>query len=202
MAKLATGRHEMVGLSPLLARRHRRRGVGDLFLQPSRLRPAQVGSFVLPAPDPYRSRFIGARRGLRLALGAGLRLRAGRPAVDGRAGRLHRRADPELRRRAGAAGRLHGGSGGQVPRARHAADLRRGADRASAAPAICSPASATASCRTSSRCRRRWAPACRWPPCSPRPRSRTSATSAASCSTPRTPPIRCRPPSASRCWRS
>ena len=60
MAKLATGRHEIVGLSrswhgvtggaASATYSSSRRGYG----------PAQVGSFVLPAPDPYRSRFIGA----------------------------------------------------------------------------------------------------------------------------------------------
>ena len=60
MAKLATGRHEVVGLSrswhgvtggaASATYSSSRRGYG----------PAQIGSFVLPAPDSYRSRFIGA----------------------------------------------------------------------------------------------------------------------------------------------
>jgi 2,2-dialkylglycine decarboxylase (pyruvate) len=60
MAKLATGRHEIVGLSrswhgvtggaASATYSSSRRGYG----------PAQVGSFVLPAPDSYRSRFVGA----------------------------------------------------------------------------------------------------------------------------------------------
>ena len=60
MAKLASGRHEMVGLSrswhgvtggaASATYSSSRRGYG----------PAQVGSFVLPAPDAYRSRFVGA----------------------------------------------------------------------------------------------------------------------------------------------
>ncbi|TMJ68021.1 MAG: aspartate aminotransferase family protein, partial [Alphaproteobacteria bacterium] len=60
MAKLATGRHEIVGLSrswhgvtggaASATYSSSRRGYG----------PAQIGSFVLPAPDPYRSRFIGS----------------------------------------------------------------------------------------------------------------------------------------------
>ena len=60
MAKLATGRHEIVGLSrswhgvtggaASATYSSSRRGYG----------PAHVGSFVLPAPDSYRSRFIGA----------------------------------------------------------------------------------------------------------------------------------------------
>ena len=60
MAKLASGRHEMVGLSrswhgvtggaASSTYSSSRRGYG----------PAHVGSFVLPAPDAYRSRFVGA----------------------------------------------------------------------------------------------------------------------------------------------
>lgn len=60
MAKLASGRHEIVGLSrswhgvtggaASATYSSSRRGYG----------PAQAGSFVLPAPDSYRSRFIGA----------------------------------------------------------------------------------------------------------------------------------------------
>src|SRR3954454_11172291 len=60
MAKLATGRHEMVGLSrswhgvtggaASATYSSSRRGYG----------PAQVGSFLLPPPDPYRSRFIAS----------------------------------------------------------------------------------------------------------------------------------------------
>jgi 2,2-dialkylglycine decarboxylase (pyruvate) len=60
MAKLATGRHEIIGLSrswhgvtggaASATYSSSRRGYG----------PAQIGSFVLPAPDPYRSRFIGS----------------------------------------------------------------------------------------------------------------------------------------------
>jgi 2,2-dialkylglycine decarboxylase (pyruvate) len=60
MAKLATGRYEIVGLSrswhgvtggaAAATYSSSRRGYG----------PAQIGSFVLPAPDPYRSGFIAA----------------------------------------------------------------------------------------------------------------------------------------------
>ena len=60
MAKLTTGQHEIVALSrswhgvtggaASATYSAGRRGYG----------PAQVGSFVLPAPDPYRSRFIDA----------------------------------------------------------------------------------------------------------------------------------------------
>jgi len=60
MAKLATGRYEIIGLSrswhgvtggaASATYSSSRRGYG----------PAQIGSFVLPAPDPYRSGFIAA----------------------------------------------------------------------------------------------------------------------------------------------
>src|SRR5262245_57880238 len=60
MAKLASGRHEMVGLSRSW---HGVTGAACAATYSSSRRgygPMQVGSFVLPAPDSYRSRFIGA----------------------------------------------------------------------------------------------------------------------------------------------
>jgi len=60
MAKLATGKHEIVGLSRSW---HGVTGAAASATYSSSRRgygPAPVGSFVLPAPDPYRSRFIGA----------------------------------------------------------------------------------------------------------------------------------------------
>jgi 2,2-dialkylglycine decarboxylase (pyruvate) len=60
MAKLASGRHEMVGLSRSW---HGVTGAASAATYSSSRRgygPVQVGSFVLPAPDPYRSRFVGA----------------------------------------------------------------------------------------------------------------------------------------------
>jgi 2,2-dialkylglycine decarboxylase (pyruvate) len=60
MAKLASGRHEMVGLSRSW---HGVTGAASAATYSSSRRgygPVQVGSFVLPAPDSYRSRFIGA----------------------------------------------------------------------------------------------------------------------------------------------
>jgi 2,2-dialkylglycine decarboxylase (pyruvate) len=59
MAKLASGRHEMVGLSRSW---HGVTGAASAATYSSSRRgygPVQVGSFVLPAPDSYRSRFIG-----------------------------------------------------------------------------------------------------------------------------------------------
>ena len=60
MAKLASGRHEMVGLSRSW---HGVTGAASAATYSSSRRgygPVQVGSFVLPAPDSYRSRFVGA----------------------------------------------------------------------------------------------------------------------------------------------
>ena len=88
----------------------------------------------------------------------------------------------------------------QVRRAGHAADPRRGADRAVPHRRPGTRSNATASSPTSSPCPRRSAPGCRSPPCSPAPRSRSGRTSAASCSTPRTCPIRCSPRSATPSW--
>ena len=202
MAKLATGRHEIVGLSRSW---HGVTGGAAAATYSSSRRG--YGPRCRSAHSCCRRRCLSLafhRRGrrLRLALGARLRLRAGRPAVDGRAGRLHRRADPELRRRAGAAASATCRRWRQVPRARHAADLRRGADRARPH---------RRSVRLRARRRRAGFPdavedAGRGPAAGrrahhARDRGRR-ATSAASCSTPRTPPIRCPRPSASRCWRS
>jgi 2,2-dialkylglycine decarboxylase (pyruvate) len=58
MAKLASGRHEMVGLSRSW---HGVTGAASAATYSSSRRgygPVQVGSLVLPAPDSYRSRFI------------------------------------------------------------------------------------------------------------------------------------------------
>jgi 2,2-dialkylglycine decarboxylase (pyruvate) len=60
MAKLATSKHEIVGLSRSW---HGVTGAAASATYSSSRRgygPAPVGSFVLPAPDSYRSRFIGA----------------------------------------------------------------------------------------------------------------------------------------------
>ena len=126
--------------------------------------PPQPGALVLPAPDTYRSRFIDDRGVVRLAGRARVRLRAGRPPVERRARRLHRRADPELGRRARAARGLHRGAREDVRRARHAADLRRGADRARPHRHSVRLRARRRRAAVSSRCRRRSAPACRSPP--------------------------------------
>ena len=111
--------------------------------------PAAPGNFAMPAPDRYRPDFTTADGELDWQRRAGLRFRPGRRAVGRQPGRLHRRADPELRRHHRAAARLLRGVAGQVPGTRNAADPRRGPDRARAAPAPGTPSSATASCPTS-----------------------------------------------------
>src|SRR5262249_24921548 len=60
MAKLATGRYEIVGLSRSL--HGGTGGAASATYSSGRRRygPAQIGSFVLPAPDSYRSGFIAA----------------------------------------------------------------------------------------------------------------------------------------------
>ena len=96
-------RHE-----PLLARRHRRCGLGHLFLEPQGLRPAAARRAGAARTRHLSLALHRRARRLRLAGRARLRLRADRPPVERRARRLHRRADPELGRRARAARRLHG----------------------------------------------------------------------------------------------
>ena len=165
MAKLVTGRHEIVAMSR--SWHGVTGGAASATYSSSRkgYGPPQPGALVLPAPDTYRSRFIDAR-GVYDWQGE---LEFGFELVDRqstrRAGGLHRRADPELGRRARAAGRLHGGAGREVPRARHAADLRRGADRARPHRRPVRLRARRRRAAVSSRCPRRWAPACRWPPC-------------------------------------
>ena len=199
MAKLATGRHEIVGAvaapgtaSP--AARRRRPTPRAARLRPAAARLARAaGARHLP---------LALHRRATASTTGSSELDFGFELVDRqstrRAGRLHRRADPELRRRARAARRLHGGAGREVPRARHAADLRRGADR---------PRPHRRPVRLRARRRRAGfltlsktlgaglplAAVLTTPEIED-----VAATSAASCSTPRTPPIRCRRPSASR----
>ncbi|MCO5546628.1 hypothetical protein L7F22_000059 [Adiantum nelumboides] len=117
-------------LRPVLARhdpgrgeRHlRRRARGVRARRPRQLRAA--GARPLP-PRPRRR-----RRGARLAPPARPRVRPDRRPVRRQPRRLHRRAGPVLRRGRRPAAGLPGGAARQVPRARHAADPRRGPDRA------------------------------------------------------------------------
>ena len=78
---------------------------------------------------------------------AALRRQGGRDRRGARRGILCR-ADPGLRRRAGAAAGLAEGDGRAVPRARHPVRRRRGDHRRSAGPGRCSPARTRRSCRT------------------------------------------------------
>ena len=116
MAKLVTGRHEIVAMSR--SWHGVTGGAASATYSSSRkgYGPPQPGSLVLPAPDTYRSRFIDDRGVYDWQERARLRLRAFGPPVERRARRLHRRADPELGRRARAAGGLHRGAGREMPR--------------------------------------------------------------------------------------
>ena len=61
MAKLVTGRHEIVALRRLLARHHRRRGLEHLHAGRSGYGPAQRRlAWCCRRPTAYRSRFIDA----------------------------------------------------------------------------------------------------------------------------------------------
>ncbi len=92
------------GDEPLLARRDGRRCIGDLFLEPQGLRPAAAGLAGAAGARQLPVALHRRPRRLRLAERTRFRLRAVRPSVERRARRLHRRADPELGRRARAAG--------------------------------------------------------------------------------------------------
>ena len=125
LAKLVTGKweivgftqswHGMTGAAAAATYKAGRRGAG----------PLMPGHFAIPAPNALSP----ALRRRRLAAGAGRCLRPARPAEHRQPRRLHRRADPEQRRRDRSAARLSGGAAGALPRPRHAADPRRGADR-------------------------------------------------------------------------
>ncbi len=201
MAKLVTGRHEIVsfarswhGMTQAAASAtysSGRKGYG----------PAAPGNFAIPTPNAYRPDFttdtgeLDWRRQLDFAFElidaqsvGSLAACIVEPILS--SGGVHRPA-------AGLPGR----AARQVPRARHAADPRRGADRACAAPATGTRSSATASYaghpHAVQDAGRRPAAGRRGhqPPRSSRPR-----TSAASCSSPRTSPTRWSRRSATPCW--
>ena len=95
MAKLVTGGHEIVsfarswhGMTQAAANAtysFGRKGYG----------PAAPGNFAIPAPDTYRPDVTFPDGTLDWRRQLDLGLRADRRAVRRRAGRLHRRADPE-----------------------------------------------------------------------------------------------------------
>ena len=74
MAKTVTGGYEVVGAVALVARRHAGAGAATYNSSRRGYGPAAPGSFVMPAPTPYRPRFMQGR-GLRLGGRARLRLR-------------------------------------------------------------------------------------------------------------------------------
>ena len=198
MARLATGGYEVVGFAQswhgmtggaaAATYGAGRRGYG----------PLSVGGLAIMAPNLYRPSF-GALVELRLARRTRLRLRPCRPSVDRGARRLHRRADPELRRHprpaAGLSFRLkrHCEKRGMMLIVDEA---QTGLGRTGEMFAF----SATPSFRTSSRCRRLWARACRWRRFSLRRKSRSAAMSAASSSIRPMRPIHCRLLSVWRFW--
>ena len=161
------------------------------------------GVFVMPEPNAYRPYIAGlAARSSPRSPASSSRLKMFDMQSAGPRRRDHRRAGHQRRRRAGAAQVVHAGAAQGGRRSRHAADLRRGADRLrphrqrargsdyfGVVPDI----------MTMSKTLGGGLPlAAR----SPRPRrSRRNCTTSTSPSTPATSPTRCRPRWASRCWR-
>ena len=191
MAKTATGGYEVLALSR--SWHGVTQGAASVTYNSSRKGhgPAAPGSFVLPAPTPYRPAFMkGDTYDWQAELDYGFELydrqSTGNPAalivesIFSSGGVI---VPPE--------GYIEGG-GRARSQARHDGHRRRSADRARPNGPHVRLASTTALCRISSRCRRRSAPAWRCRPCSPRRRSKTNASRTSSTSTRRTPPIRCR----------
>ena len=159
LAKLTTGGHEVLafagswhGMTAGAAASTYsagRRGYG----------PAIPGTMALPTPNPYRCPIAHCRDRCDLTcLDTGLALTDAQSV--GGAGRGDRGADPQ-RRRHRAAARLTRRPQEALRGARDAARRRRGADGARQGRRRCPPSSSTTSCRTSSRCPRRSAAACR-----------------------------------------
>ena len=201
MAKLVTGRHEVVsfarswhGMTQARRERHlQRRAAG--------YGPPRPATSPCPSPTAYRPAIVDADGEPRLAPPARLRFRPDRRPVGRQPRGLPRRADPELRRRRSTS------PPGYLAALRdkchergHAADPGRGADRAVPHRRLV---------RLRARRRRPGHP---HPVQDPRrrPAARRRAdqrrdragapTTAGSCSSPRTSPTRCRPPSATPSW--
>ena len=189
------------GAQRLVPRPDRRRGRGDLLGRPAAATgPALPGSIAIPAPNAYRCPIRHCAGTCDLAC-----LEVGFEQVDqpahGRARRGDRRADHQHGRRDRAAGGLLPAPEGAVRGARHAPDPGRGADRVR-------PRRRQLLLRAGRRgagfpgglqdARRRH-------PARRRGHQRRDRgdllPAAASCTSPRTSPIRCRRRSASRCSR-
>ena len=130
MAKLVTGGHEVVAFSR--SWHGMTLGASNATYSAGRkgYGPRRAGNFALPTPGPVPPGRHDRRRRARLAPPARPRLLADRRPVDGRPRGLHRRADPLQRRHPRPAAGLLRRAARPLPRARDAADLRRGADRA------------------------------------------------------------------------
>ena len=164
MAKLVTGRHEIVSFARSWHGMTQAAATATYSAGRKGYGPAAPGNFAIPAPNAYRPDFIDADGELdwRRQLDLGFDL-IDAQSVGSLAACL---VEPIL----SSGGIIEPPAGlprraaRQVPRARHAADPRRGADRAVPHRRPGTRSSATASSRTSSPCPRRSAPGCRWPP--------------------------------------
>ena len=128
MAKLASGGHEVVGLTRVVPRPDRRRRRRDLLGRAARLRPGAARQHGDPRAERLSLPDPALRRRMRSVVPRG-RLRADRRPARRPARGRDRRADPQHRRRDRAAARLFPAPEGAVRGARHAPDPGRGADR-------------------------------------------------------------------------
>ena len=128
MAKLASGGHEVVGLTASFHGLTGGAGAATYSVGRRGYGPALPGSMAIPAPNAYRCPIRHCSDACDLScLEVGFELidaqRAGQPAAG------DRRADPQHRRGDRAAARLFPAPEGAVRGARHAPDPGRGADR-------------------------------------------------------------------------
>ena len=128
MAKLYTGGFEVVGSRRLVARRHGQRGLGVVRQRSQGLRTGHAGHVRAARAQRLSLPRQALSRHVRPHVHEG-RLRALRHAIDGRAGGGDRRTGDQRRRRDRPAGRLLRRTAAGNAQARHAADLRRGANR-------------------------------------------------------------------------
>ncbi len=128
MAKLVTGRYEVVSFNRSW-HGMTQAAVGATYSAGRRgYGPPAPGNFALPTPDAYRPDVTGPDGGFdwRRQLDLGFAMIDAQSIGQPRG--LHRRADPVQRGRDRPAARLPRRAARPLPRARHAAHLRRGAD--------------------------------------------------------------------------
>ena len=118
MAKLVTGKHEIVSFARSWHGMTAGRGERHLQRRAQGVRPGRARQLRHPDAEPVPAGLLDAGRRAGLAAAAGLRLRPDRRAVGGQPGRLHRRADPQLRRGHRAAAGLSRRAAREVPGAR------------------------------------------------------------------------------------